>query len=757
MPPSPSASSPPARSRATAVACCVWLAWLAFAVTVATGHPGQRGAGAIYFVAALAGPPVICVVRAWESRVWRRLILGGAVAAYSWSAAGYAFDATGATSHFPSLYDSGLLLFYGLALVTVVQFIRRYVIGTPAAIWLDASALAASASAAGSALLLPALGSHPDSGQLGQLFYVIGDLTLLAFTFAAWGLSGWRRAPTLWCFAGGALALAAADGAYVAIGGAGQPPVLSVALWPAAMLLIACATFWEPEPRQAVVSIWARVGVPAVAASTALVVVAASDGFFPETFAVIGLGLVVIRLVQNLLENSRLFATVAAAAITDPLTRLANRDLLLDRLAEALACPRRDAGCLAVLFLDLDDFKVVNDSLGHATGDEVLRIVARRLRRVLRTDAESARVQADTVARLGGDEFVVLIDGLPSIAEAGHVAQRILDVVREPILVSGHEIVVDASLGVTTSHGPDARTPIEILRDADTAMYAAKASGKGAALFFEDDMHVAMLARAELTNEIRSAVATEQFRLLYQPQVDLITGAIVGVEALARWEHPARGLLTPDVFIPVAEATGVIVGLDDWVIGAACRQARAWHDEGFTLPVAINISARRLAAGGLADHVEATLRETGLSPAALEIEITETAAVTHDDETIATLHRLRQQGVAVAIDDFGMGHSSLGRLHAFPVDRLKIDRSFVAPLEDDIDAERSIAAAMLAMGRSLGLRVVAEGVETAGQWAALRSLDCEVAQGFLFARPLPAADVTAMLGRSVFDLTELAR
>jgi len=734
---------------AVVVAIAAWVAWGMFAETVASGGPTDAGLGAVTFIAALAGATLTCILRAWESRTLRRVAVAGAVAAYGWSAAAYAFAGDAATKAFPSIYDSGLVAFYALALVAVVQFIRTHVIGTPRAIWLDAAALAAAASAVGGTLLLPALGAHPTAGAIGNLLYVLSDLTLLAFVFAAWGLSGWRSVPTLWCFAGGALALALADGSYVVAGGTGSPPTISVILWPAAMLLIATATFWQPEPRRAVVSSWAKVGVPTVAAATSLAVLGASHGRLAEWFAIAALSIVVIRLVQNLRENSELFATVAKAAITDPLTGLGNRQLLLDRLEAGLERSRIDGDRLAVLFLDIDDFKLINDSLGHAVGDEVLGIVARRLTGVLRGE------RSDTVARLGGDEFVVLMNGLHQVADAGMVAQRILDALRSPIQVGEHQLAVDASLGVTIADGGEARSPVEILRDADTAMYAAKYGGKGNFRLFADEMHEAMVERVELTGEIRSALAGDEFRLLFQPQVDLETGAVVGVEALVRWDHPCRGLLTPDAFIPMAEATGIIADLDDWVLGAACVQARAWHDAGHELPVAINISPRRLAAGGLAERVERALADTGLPGSALEIEITESSAVENDEDTIWTLQRLRSRGVAVAIDDFGTGHSSLGRLQAFPVDRLKIDRSFVSPLGETRAARGSIAAAMVAIADSLGLHVIAEGVETVAQWEALRSLGCPVAQGFLFARPLPADEVQRLFGRSLVDEAQI--
>ncbi|MDQ3631830.1 MAG: EAL domain-containing protein, partial [Actinomycetota bacterium] len=395
------------------------------------------------------------------------------------------------------------------------------------------------------------------------------------------------------------------------------------------------------------------------------------------------------------------------------------------------------------------EFKAINDTHGHEVGDRVLVAVGERLRDAVRGEDLVARNVASgtepraltTIGRVGGDEFVVVLESLRDAADAAVVAERVLAAVRAPLLIDGQETVLDASVGITISDGGLSRGPAELLRDADTAMYAAKRAGKGRYELFESDMHEAVVARTDLVRDLRCAVARRQLRLLYQPQIDLPSGRMTGVEALVRWEHPDRGLLTPDRFIPLAESTGLIVAIDDWVLREACGQLRAWDDAGLPpLNVAVNVSARRLVSADLPACVAAALRETGVAARRLEIEITETVAVDQDDAAVSAITSVRELGVRVAIDDFGMGHSALSRLQTFPVDALKIDRSFVAPLSEG-SARGSIADAMIAMGQSLGLHVIAEGVETHEHLTALRTLGCGSAQGYLFSRPVPAREI----------------
>jgi predicted signal transduction protein with EAL and GGDEF domain len=458
----------------------------------------------------------------------------------------------------------------------------------------------------------------------------------------------------------------------------------------------------------------------------------------------VALGLVIVRLGLSLRENAGLFATIQRAALHDPLTGLANRRLLLDRLEQGLARRSRRGGVTGVLFVDLDDFKAINDAHGHDMGDEVLVAVGERLRDVLRAEDTVARSSADetspqprdTIGRLGGDEFVVLLEDLKDPAAVAVVAERILARVRVPLVLGGHELSLDASVGITLSSAD--RSPTEVLRDADTAMYAAKRAGKGRYQLFQTVMHEEVVARTELIRDLRAAVADGQLRVLYQPQVDLASGRLTGVEALVRWEHPERGLLTPDRFLPEAESAGIIVAIDDWVMREACAQLREWDLAGLApLQMAVNVSMRRLVSRDLAGNVATVLRGTHLAPERLEVEITEATAVEHDCDAVAAIRSVRDLGVRVAIDDFGMGHSALSRLQSFPVDRLKIDRTFIAPLTSH-GARGSIADAMIAIAQSLGLEVVAEGVETREHLHALRALGCASGQGYLFSKPVPA-------------------
>ncbi|WP_170121440.1 putative bifunctional diguanylate cyclase/phosphodiesterase [Geodermatophilus tzadiensis] len=425
-------------------------------------------------------------------------------------------------------------------------------------------------------------------------------------------------------------------------------------------------------------------------------------------------------------------------ALHDPLTGLANRAVLQQRLTARLSA-RRDAHS-AVLLLDLDDFKSVNDVFGHGAGDAVLLSIAERLGACVRPE--------DTVARLGGDEFVVLLEAVHGLEEVTAVAQRLIAASNERVEWGAEVFQVGCSVGIALIDPADRRSTDEVVRDADIAMYAAKTAGRNRFEVFEEAMREEVVAQSQLSRDLRRATTDGQFLLLYQPQVDVESGRITGFEALARWQHPVRGLVMPDTFIPIAEGTGTIDLIDDWALEEACRQLAAWDEAGLPpFHVAVNISAHRLARGDLADAIRSGIRSTGVDPARLEIEITETATMSCAVEAAQTLHDVRALGVSIAIDDFGMGHSSFGRLRALPVDRLKIDRSFIAALHEDT-ATGSIAGAMVAMGSSLGLDVVAEGVETEGQLQVLRSLGCHSAQGYLFGRPLPAEEVGQLVRRS---------
>ena len=434
-------------------------------------------------------------------------------------------------------------------------------------------------------------------------------------------------------------------------------------------------------------------------------------------------------------------ARLVYQAYHDPLTGLPNRALLLDRLGQALARAGRRGEPVALLFLDLDRFKRVNDGLGHAAGDRLLVAVGERLRACARA--------GDTVARLGGDEFTLLLEGLTDAAEAEAVAAAVAAALEAPVVLDGQPVAVTASIGVALA-GPGGAEPAGLLRDADVAMYRAKARGKARVEVFDAAMAAGARERVAFEADLRQAVERGELRLAYQPIVELATGRVVGAEALARWAHPARGVVLPDAFVPLAEETGLIVPLGRWVLAEACRQGRAWQDRFPTPPtVSVNLSPRQFQQPGLVEEVAAALRSTGLAPDRLQLEITEGAVMADADGAVATLRQLRGLGVRLAIDDFGTGYSSLGYLQRFPIDLLKVDRRFVAGLGRDA-GDTAIVEAVVGLAHALRLRVVAEGVETVEQAGRLRELGCELGQGYHFGRPAAAEAMAALMAKVTF-------
>jgi len=439
---------------------------------------------------------------------------------------------------------------------------------------------------------------------------------------------------------------------------------------------------------------------------------------------------------SSALDNAVLVEQLKHEAFHDALTGLPNQLLFEETVSLALAERRRPPRKLAVLVLDLDRFKRVNDSLGHPAGNELLREVARRLTGAVRS--------GDTVARMSGDEFILLLTGLRSAGEAAFVAEKVMATFGEPFVIGGQELYVTASLGIALA--PDDGTrPSILLKNADTAMYRAKERGRSCFEIYRAEMNSAAEARLVLEGDLHQALTSGQLRVVYQPQVDMVSGRVTGVEALARWDHPTLGPVGPETFIPLAEESGLIVELDDWVMRTACRQARTWSDAGLApVRMAVNLSGRGFWRARIVERVQEALAVTGVDPAQLELEVTESIAVDGVADIRGLFRELEALGVRLAIDDFGTGYSALGRLQGLPFHTLKIDRSFVAGVEDSQD-EAPIVAAMIAMAHALALEVVAEGVETEAQQAFLARHGCDVAQGYLFGRPVDAAEIGKLL------------
>lgn len=444
----------------------------------------------------------------------------------------------------------------------------------------------------------------------------------------------------------------------------------------------------------------------------------------------------VVVALGDITEARRLTEQMAHQATHDALTQLPNRYLFHDRLNQAIAHARRASQSFAILFVDLDHFKKVNDSLGHGAGDVLLQAAAARLL--------ACKRQEDTIARLGGDEFVLVLENLHQEEGAATLARKILEALAPPFQIEGHECFITASIGISLfpKDGEDAET---LLKNADIAMYRAKDSGRDIMQFYGRDMHVRALERLKLEQDLRHALERQELELHYQPQMDLRRGHIIGVEALLRWRHPQRGLIPPMDFVPLAEETGLIESIGEWVLRTACEQAVAWRREGLPpLRMAVNLSPRQFSRPGMVDMVGRILRETGLEPGYLDLEITETLLMKDVEGSIKILSALKAMGVRLSIDDFGTGYSSLNYLKRFPIDQLKIDKSFVSDLISNQD-DNAIALAVIAMAHSMRLKVIAEGVENGAQLAFLQKNQCDEIQGYYLSRPAPPRQIKALL------------
>jgi diguanylate cyclase (GGDEF)-like protein len=437
---------------------------------------------------------------------------------------------------------------------------------------------------------------------------------------------------------------------------------------------------------------------------------------------------------EDITKRQHAEAQIVFMARHDVLTGLANRVLLAERVDQAICQIGRNFTHFALLCVDLDHFKNVNDTLGHPVGDALLVAVSQRLVSCVR--------EIDTVGRLGGDEFAVVLCGLHGPEEVEHIARRIVQAINEPFMIEGRPLTVGVSIGISVAPN-DGMTYDKLLKNADVALYLAKDDGRGIWRFFEPEMDVRLQARRALELDLRDALANDEFEVFYQPLFDLSQRRICGFEALVRWRHPTRGLVSPADFITLSEETGLIVPLGEWVLRQACTQALSWPSY---MKVAVNVSPVQFRNERLLQIMTSALTQTGLAPQRLELEITESVLLSHNISTNSTLHALRNCGIRISMDDFGTGYSSLSYLHSFPFDKIKIDQSFVRTLSAE-DGSRAIVHAMVALGSSLGIRTTAEGVETIDQLKWLHSIGCNEVQGYLFSKPVPVVEIPALLKR----------
>jgi diguanylate cyclase (GGDEF)-like protein len=644
----------------------------------------------------------------------------------------------------PTWADAGWLAFYPFAWCGIALLLRRHISQIHANLWLDGLVGGLAAAAVG-AVALPAIVTAtggPFATVATNLSYPVADLLLLAAVVGAFGLFGWKPPPVWLLLGAGMVAFVLSDTVYLFQSAAGsyRSGMSLDAGWRIGLVLPALAA-WRPESATAQARAPGRMAlvVPSLSSLFGLgLLTYGALSRLPPMTVVLAAGCVTAGLARTALtlRDVRSLGAARREAFTDDLTGLANRRHFYSRLAQALDVPLADRQ-LAVMIIDLDRFKQINDSLGHRVGDTLMQLVGQRLSGALRS--------GDLLARLGGDEFGVIVAGVDRGA-AQATAKRLRDALQAPFVLDELTLHLDASFGVALvpEHGDDVD---QLLQRADLAMYQAKSAGSGVETYVPDrDGNVD--ERLVSTEELRTALYDDQLVLHYQPKLTVATGKIAGVEALVRWQHPQRGLVYPDQFLPLAESAGLMPALTTVVLDQALRQCAAWRADGIELSVAVNLSASDLLDTELPGLVHALLANLDLPPSALHLEITETVLVSDGERSLQVLERLNQLGLRVAIDDYGTGYSSLAYLAKLPVRDLKLDQSFIQTMDgNDVAAQRaaSIVSSTIALARGLGLGFIAEGVETATSLAQLTELGCETVQGYYLSRPLPAADLVAWL------------
>ena len=747
------ASLPGRRGRAVLGLAVVLLVGLA-ALTAYLGLGLGRGSLDEFFTrrvygALILGSAVLCLLRAaWvsaERRAWTAIGLGlllWSVGDAYWSVA---LADLGDAAPFPSLADALYLPYYPLVYVGLVLLLAGHVVRFPPSVWLDGAVAALAVAAFGAALIFPPVVAASEgslAAVVTDLAYPLADLVLVMLVVVTFALTGWRPGQAWLClgvaFATSAVAdslylLAVANGDYV-------EGTLLDALWPAATVLIGLAA-WQPLRPTAAVRIegWSVFILPLLFAGAALGLLVAND-LVPINLAALVLAAATMLAAGArtalTFREVRTLADTRRQALTDELTGLPNRRRFFDELRAMLPASAREGLPTALLLIDLDGFKEINDTLGHPVGDRVLSQIGARLR--------SALPERAILARLGGDEFAAIlppgIEGPAAVA----LADQARAAIERPFAVGGLSVTVGASVGISLcpDHGTD---PDGLLRRADLAMYEAKTAHSGARLYLPGQ-EVDHRDRLALARDLRVALERDELVLHYQPMVELATGEVASVEALARWQHPQRGLIEPGRFVPLAERLDLMGPLTRTVLDRAMRQSAAWRRCGIDLTIAVNISIANVLDAGFPDDVAAALGRWEVPPGRLQLEVTESLVLADPVRAVDVLGRLGELGVGLSLDDFGTGHASLAYLKRLPVHELKIDRSVVQSMAFDA-GDAAIVRASLDLARTFGLRVVAEGVETTETWAQLEALGADLAQGFLLSRPLPASELVRWLER----------